>query len=217
MVGLSAGSTSIVQVYGGLTDLDAGSHDLPVHRWSALLWMAKVRKVNIYHELNADGQVYHVDKGEGCDFYGVGAARGVGGTCIWAEGKLWTSKVYKDYEIIRNDPSRISFVLTYEPFDVAGITVTEKKQIDMVLGTPFYKITSTISTSDSSPVVYAVGISEFGKGVVNKYLEEGKFFVSEWISAPDVHYNGMLSWAPETQVFGAAFAQPSAVAGIVQD
>ena len=99
---------------------------------------------------------------------------------------------------------------------VAGITVTEKKQIDMVLGTPFYKITSTISTSDSSPVVYAVGISEFGKGVVNKYLEEGKFFVSEWISAPDVHYNGMLSWAPETQVFGAAFAQPSAVEGIVQ-
>lgn len=82
MVGLSAGSTSIVQVYGGLTDLDAGSHDLPVHRWSALLWMAKVRKVNIYHELNADGQVYHVDKGEGCDFYGVGAARGVGGTGI---------------------------------------------------------------------------------------------------------------------------------------
>jgi hypothetical protein len=86
----------------------------------------------------------------------------------------------------------------------------------MVLGTPFYKITSTIFTSDSSPVVYAVGISEFGKGVVNKYLEEGKFFVSEWISAPDVHYNGMLSWAPETQVFGAAFAQPSAVEGIVQ-
>lgn len=194
--------------------IDSNKHHLSgVDFWTKSVDYSIIDK---WYELNADGQVYHVDRGEGCDFYGVGAARGVGGTGIWAEGKLWTSKVYKDYEIIRNDPSRISFVLTYEPFDVAGITVTEKKQIDMVLGTPFYKITSTISTSDSSPVVYAVGISEFGKGVVNKYLEEGKFFVSEWISAPDVHYNGMLSWAPETQVFGAAFAQPSAVEGIVQ-
>lgn len=196
------------------SQIDSSKHGLSgVDMWSKSVDYSIIDK---WFKLNAEGQAYHIDRGEGCDFYAVGTARGIGGTGVWAQDTLWTSKVYRDYEILRNDPSRISFTLTYDPYKVADITVIEKKQIDMVLGTPFFRITSTLTTSDSSPVVYAVGISEFGNGTVHKNVSEGKFYVSERFAAPDVHYGGQLSWATDTEIFGAVFADPSSVSDIVQ-
>ena len=195
------------------SQIDSSKHALSgVDMWTKSVDYSIIDK---WYRLNAEGQAYHVDRGEGCDFYAVGAARGIGGTGVWAADSLWTSKVYSDYKILRNDPSRISFTMTYDPYEVGDITVTEKKQIDMVLGTPFFKITSIVETSDSSPVVYAVGVSEFGNGTVSKNVSEGKFYVSERFSAPHVHLGGQLTLASETEIFGAAFAQPSAVADIV--
>ena len=172
--------------------------------------------IDKWYDLNANGEPYHIDRGEGCDFYTMGTARGTGGTGVWADGKLWTSKVYSSYEILKNDPSRIAFKLEYEPYQAGEVTISESKQIDFVLGTPFYRITSTVKSSDGSPVVYAVGISEFGKGKVVADVPGGKFWVAERIAAPDVHFNGTLTWAPDTEIFGAAFADPSAVKDIVQ-
>lgn len=172
--------------------------------------------IDKWYKLNAQGEPYHIDRGEGCDFYTMGTARGTGGTGVWADGQLWTSQVYDTYEILRNDPERIAFTLTYAPYQAGKVSVTEKKQIDFVLGTPFYRITATLESSDGSPVVYAVGISEFGNGTVYKDVAGGKFHVAERIAAPHVHYGGSLAWAPDTEIFGAAFAEPSAVEDIVQ-
>ncbi len=172
--------------------------------------------IDKWYDLNAQGEYYHIDRGEGCDFYTMGTARGIGGTGVWADDQLWTSQVYASYEILRNEPSRISFRLDYKPYEAAGVTVTESKQIDFVPGTPFFKISSTLTSSDGSPVVYAVGISEFGNGKVVPRVKDGKFYVAERIAAPDVHYNGMLAWAPDTEIFGAAFANPADVKDIVR-
>ena len=196
------------------SQIDSSKHGLSgVDMWAKSVDYSIIDK---WYELNAEGFPYHIDRGEGCDFYAVGAARGIGGTGVWAEDSLWTSKVYTGYEILRNDPTRISFALTYDSYQAANITVTEKKQIDMVLGTPFFRIKSTVTSSDGSPVVYAVGITEFGNGRVYENVPEGKFYVSERISAPDVHYGGQLSWASDTGIYCAAFAEPSAVRGIVR-
>jgi len=172
--------------------------------------------IDKWFDLNAAGEPYHIDRGEGCDFYTMGTARGTGGTGVWAADRLWTSRVYSSYEILRNDPYKVSFRLEYEPYQAGAVTVIENKQIDFVLGTPFYRITSTVTSSDGSPVVYAVGISEFGNGNVCKDVPGGKFWVSERISVQNVYYCGMLKRAPDTEIFGAAFADPSAVDDIVQ-
>lgn len=172
--------------------------------------------IDKWYELNANGEPYHIDRGEGCDFYTMGTARGTGGTGVWADGKLWTSKVYSSYEILQNEPARIALKLEYEPYQAGKVTVTESKQIDFILGTPFFRITSTLTASDGSPVVYAVGISEFGNGKVVTDVPGGKFYVAERIAAPDVHLNGRLAWAPNTEIFGAAFANPEATFDIVQ-
>ena len=64
--------------------------------------------------------------------------------------------------------------------------------------------------------MYAVGITEFGNGAIIEEPAQGKFFVAEHIAAPKVHPNGLLEWAPETEIFGAAFADPNQVEGIVR-
>lgn len=172
--------------------------------------------IDKWYDLNAQGEYYHIDRGEGCDFYTMGTARGTGGTGVWANGKLWTSKVYSSYEILDNEPSHIAFKLEYEPYLAGEVTVKETKRIDFVPGTPFYRITSVVSSSDGNPVVYAVGISEFGNGKVVADVKGGKFWVAERIAAPNVRYNGRLAGAPDTEIFGAAFANPLAVDDIVQ-
>lgn len=189
------------------------------HHWSGVDMLSKSVDYTIidkWFSPEADGWNYHNDRGEGGDFYTVGANRGTGGTGVWADGKLWTSKVYADYEILRNDPTRISFTLSYDPYEAGGVSITEKKQIDFVLGTPFYRIQSTLESADGSDIVYAVGITEFGSGAVIPEPHNGKVFVAEHIPAPNIHYNGMLAWDPEPEIYGAAFANPEQVEGVVQ-
>ena len=189
------------------------------YSWSGVDMLCKsvdYAVIDKWYSLLEAGISYHSDHGEGCDFYTVGANRGTGGTGVWADGRLWTSQVYDGYEILRNDPARIAFTLTYDPYEAGAVTITEKKQIDFVLGTPFYRIQSTLESSDGSDIVYAVGITEFGNGAIIEEPAQGKFFVAEHIAAPKVHPNGLLEWAPETEIFGAAFADPNQVEGIVR-
>ena len=97
------------RVYSKL--IDAKNHSFSgIDMWPKSVDYSIIDK---WYELNAEGQAYHIDRGEGCDFYTVGAARGTGGTGVFVDGKLWTSQVYDTYEILCNDPDRISFRLDY--------------------------------------------------------------------------------------------------------
>jgi hypothetical protein len=72
---------------------------------------------------------YHVDSGEGADFYSAGASRGDGGSGLWAADKLWVSKNFASSRVLAHGPIRVMFELTYEPFDVNGAMVSEVKRI----------------------------------------------------------------------------------------
>lgn len=77
---------------------------------------------------------YHTDHGEGADFYSAGLSRGCGGNGLWAEDRLWTSRNFVNSRVLANGPIRVMFELTYEPFDVAGISVAEVKRITLDAG-----------------------------------------------------------------------------------
>ena len=174
--------------------------------------------IDTWYALNDAGQPYHIDRGQGCDFYTMGKGRGIGGTGIWAKDSLWTSRNYSAYEILQNDPSRIAFTLEYEPYQAGDVTVTEHKQIDMVLGTPFFRITSTIETSDGSDAVLAVGVSDFGAAqVMSLSQESGTVSLDEKVAVPDstVHPCGLKYWEKETALFSAVVADPVRVEDIV--
>ena len=173
--------------------------------------------IDIWYRLNNEGKPYHQDYGQGCDFYVMGKGRGIGGTGVWAGDSLYTSLNYSAYEILRNDPEHLAFKLEYAPFQAGGVTVTEHKQIDTVLGTPLFRITSTLETSDGSDVVLAVGLSDFGRAVVTQDKDRGLLWLDEWIDVPDstVHQCGRYQWEEEARICCAVVAEPARVKDIV--
>jgi hypothetical protein len=86
---------------------------------------------------------YHEDHGEGADFYSAGASRGCGGNGLWAADKLWVSRNFVNSRVLANGPIRVLFELTYEPFNVNGISVGEVKRISLDAGSQFDRFQSS--------------------------------------------------------------------------
>ena len=138
--------------------------------------------VDQWYANNANGLSYHKDHGQGADFYNVGKGRGTGGTGVWVDGKLYCSKNYASYKIVRNDRDRIEFILYYQPFKAGDRLIQETKRIEMVLGTNFYKISATFEAQDGKEVVAVVGLTTFGAPAVVEDPSRGLLWVDEKLS-----------------------------------
>jgi len=89
------------------------------------------------------GDDYHVDHGEGADFYSAGLSRGCGGNGLWAADRLWTSRNFVASRVLANGPIRLIFELDYEPFEMDGISVSEVKRISLDAGSQLNWLQST--------------------------------------------------------------------------
>ena len=96
------------------------------------IWSKRVPRMVINEWYMLDN--YHEDAGEGADFYSAGSSRGCGGNGLWAADRLWTSRNFVQSRVLANGPIRVMFELTYEPFDVNGISVAETKRIMLDVG-----------------------------------------------------------------------------------
>src|SRR5690606_8742218 len=61
------------------------------------VWAKRVRYPYMDRQLRFPN--YHVDRGEGLDYYDVGRGRGAGGLGVWYDNKLWTSRNFSTYRI----------------------------------------------------------------------------------------------------------------------
>lgn len=134
------------------------------------IWLKKVKYSIIdswYTKNVVTPGYYHIDHGEGYDPYHVGKSRGLGGTGIWLNDSLHTSKNFSKYKIIATGALRTIFELDYEPWSTFGIR--EKKRISIDLGSNFTKFENTITTTNKIPN-YTLGITlhkEKGKAALN--------------------------------------------------
>ncbi|MBO7070701.1 MAG: DUF4861 family protein [Bacteroidales bacterium] len=119
-----------------------------------------------WYSLNAQGQYYHIDRGEGCDFYVIGYDRGLGGSGIWNGDSLYVSEPYANYRIYADGPDKADFEISYQPFKAGEETVYEKKRIRIILGTNFYEVTHTLESESGAPLTLAVGVMDFGNADV---------------------------------------------------
>lgn len=151
------------------------------------LWTKSVAYsvIDGWYALNDQGKDYHSDRGEGYDFYAVGKDRGCGGTAIWKDGKMYVSEPYANYRIIQNNEDHIAFRLDYQPYKAGTQTIYESKVISMVNGMPFYRVSQTIETSDGKDVLLAVGLTDFGKAIVEKKQSLGLLSLIETVSDKD--------------------------------
>jgi rhamnogalacturonyl hydrolase YesR len=140
--------------------------------------------IDKWYELSGKGQEYHVDRGEGCDFFHVGFGRGNGGTAVWHNGKPYISQPYSTHRILVDTPEEIAFELIFDPWEIDGgsagrFKVSERKEIRMKLGTNLFRVTSTFQTDWKEPLTIGLGISFVGKPQVDQRKETGSLILWE--------------------------------------
>lgn len=107
---------------------------------------------------SGDQHGYH---GEGLDFYNVGGGRGAGGLGIWHDNKLWVSRNYRAYRILKNGPDAADFEVDYAPWPVdVGRQVWETRRFTLPLGTHFTRMVSTIRSDKPGPLLVGIGIGK---------------------------------------------------------
>ncbi|MBB6093862.1 hypothetical protein HNQ60_002743 [Povalibacter uvarum] len=144
-------------------------------------WGKHVRWPFMHRQLRSGKQ--HDYHGEGMDFYDVGTSRGAGGLGVWHDNKLWVSRNWKHWKVIRNGPDVASFEVTYEPWPVdVNRKVSERRTFTLPMGTNFTRMVSTIKSDNADPLVIGIGITKRkdpnGTGVFVKDLAPGR--VSYW-------------------------------------
>lgn len=138
---------------------------------------------------------YHNDLGEGLDFYNVGQGRGAGGLGIWHDNKLWTSRNYTAYRILKNGPDVAEFEVDYAPWPVdVSRKAWETRRFTLPLGTHFTRMVSTISSESAEPLIVGIGIGKktTGNGGDLTLVRE-KGLISWW--GPDDPVRGRMAVA----------------------
>ena len=122
------------------------------------VWPKRTRKLvlDAWYAKGHDG--YHVDTGEGADFFQVGPTLGAGGTGVWKDGKLYRGDNFIEHRILADGPVRAVFVLTYGAIDAAGRKVTEQKRVSIDAGQQFFRQVSTFTADGSGDLEIVVGL-----------------------------------------------------------
>lgn len=138
-----------------------------LHTSGVDVWMKRTRDLILDKWYSAGHDSYHVDKGEGADFFRVGSTLGGGATAIWRDGKLHRAENFAKHRIIADGPIRAAFELEFDPWDAAGLRVTETKRISIDAGQNLYRQESVFRAADGSAadITYAVGFTK-RKGLV---------------------------------------------------
>lgn len=165
--------------------------------------------INDWYAHAENGRSYHKYYGQGADFYTVGKGRGIGGTGVWVDGKLYCSKNYANYKIVRNDKDKIEFILYYQPFKAGDRIIQETKRIEMVCRTNFYKVTATFDAQDGQDVIVATGVTTFGAPKITRDPQRGLVWVGEHIQ------NKLAKPMSDAHTFSAVAVDPSRLVDMV--
>lgn len=162
-------------------------------------WLKKVDYSIIdkwYEGYKKDPMYYHSDHGEGVDNYHVGPSRGCGGTGVFVDDLLYTSKNFVTHKTFFNGPISTEFELDYAPYEAGDASVKERKVISIDLGSNMTKY-----------VIYVDGTEQLSAGVT---LHDGK----GTLSTNDE--NGWINWyAPHfgEEISTSVVADPKYYAG----
>jgi len=122
-------------------------------------WGKSVRYPFMTRQLKTGDQ--HAYHGEGIDYYNVKTWRGAGGLGVWDGGKLWVSRNWKDYKILKDGPDAASFKVSYAPWKVGEKReVWESRTFTLPMGTNFTRLVSTFGSNAKGPITVAIGITK---------------------------------------------------------
>jgi Domain of unknown function (DUF4861) len=145
------------------------------------VWCKRTRRLVVNDWYMTD--TYHDDHGEGADFYSAGRTRGCGGTGIWRDGKLYTSRNFRKSRVLAAGPLRLVFELEYEPFEAGNASVGETKRVIVDAGKNLQRFESRFRPyrrpgTEEPEIVWAAGIRKDPKSTAR--VERAAFLLRTW-------------------------------------
>jgi len=101
---------------------------------------------------------YHLDHGDGLDYYHVGYTLGAGNMAPFVKDTIRYSGNYHQWKVLDNGPLRSTFQLTFDSWNAGGIKVTAVKTISIDAGSQLNRIENVYSFDDNNPLEVVVGI-----------------------------------------------------------
>ncbi len=137
---------------------------------------------------------YHIDRGEGADFFSVGKSLGAGGCAIWQDGKIHQPGVFSSYKTVANGPLRVSFELTYDSLNVQGTVYKQVEQITLDAGQNMNRIDVTyLGPAQDAELEIACGLVKRKNTQIYRSVERS--WISLWGLTNDDTTNGSLGTA----------------------
>jgi pectinesterase len=139
---------------------------------------------------------YHIDVGEGADFYSVGTTLGAGGTGIWKDNKLFRGDNFLQHRIVADGPIRAIFELDYGAIDAAGMKATETKRVSIDAGSQFFRQESKYRADNATDLEIVVGLVKRAGMVGSSSKARGWAWVTAWAPVqPNTDGHGDLGLA----------------------
>ena len=159
------------------------------------VWTKRVRSLIIKKWYEGEEEkppvVYHIDHGEGADFFNVGRSLGCGSTGIWSNDKVLQPGVFSSYRLIATGPLRACFELRYDKWNVGGAKFSETKRITLDAGQNLSKIEVTYKNWDNvNEIEIAGGLVKRSNTSVSQNKEHT--WMSLWGIVNDDSVNGSL-------------------------
>jgi len=122
---------------------------------------------------------YHVDHGDGLDYYHVGLTLGAGNCMPYVNDSIYYSKNFAGWKILDNGPLRTTFQLSYDAWNVNGKQVTAVKTISLDAGVQLNKISVEYNYTDTGNLPLVIGIIKRPEAGV-ELLNEQKGILAYW-------------------------------------
>ena len=200
------------RVYGPGLDTPAAKHSRMISS-GIDVWTKRVPYPIVDRWYLKGHDAYHLEQGEGLDFYSVGTGRGAGGTGVWRDDNLYVSHNYAAWRVLANGPIRAVFELDYAPCDAGdGVRVSETKRFTIDAGRNFHRVESTFTTTPAgASFTLAVGLGLHPKAAPDPVLVEDR--ASGWMSVWETYLKDVEGELGT----GIVLAPESDAAGFVQD
>jgi hypothetical protein len=101
---------------------------------------------------------YHIDHGDGMDYYHVGFSLGAGNMAPYIKDTIRYSANYHQWKVLDNGPLRSTFQLIYDTWNAGGIKVKAIKTISLDAGSQLNRVENSYTFDDSKPLPVVVGI-----------------------------------------------------------
>lgn len=101
---------------------------------------------------------YHIDHGDGMDYYHVGLTLGAGDNAPYTKDTIHYPLNYRTWKILDQGPLRFTFQLTYAEWDVAGKAVKATKTISLDAGSQLNRMEVNYQYQGDAALPVVVGV-----------------------------------------------------------